>query len=594
MTTVDGSAFGYWDDIVGIAGSVLVAPVWGGWDGTVTAGPQTRSGTATATWGGFDAAIDVGDGVAVAVYDLLGTELQAVVESAKPQYRIELPKGGTASLSLLLDDAAAPSMVNRALVKMTCRGRTEGFRVNGEGVSLAVDGHRWLTFGSMPSLIGCLHDAPVYPQGGLPTSGAIDENAPTTRAFGPMNPRGPWYVPADWVRPLGVLITDSSIREGYPKDLASTSDVYWIAPSPGPEVEQPEGTVVHFRREFSTTAQQPVEFLFTADNYLSLWLDGQEIITPDYNTPFAWKHSYTWSGVLQPGDHVIYARVENARRAGGPNPLGLVGAVFKLDRNGDHAGVLIHTHPAYWWASTVDVGWYAGQILYQLMVESQAAGDAGPSMLSMTFDPYTDSAGVAWSGTRLSKQFNVMTDMLDDVVSMLSQDGIDVTADGRNMTLDAWVRLGADRSGTVAEELGDSGGNLVQYDTKTSGTRANCCAAQLADGRWHTVIDTAGVAALGGKRVWMSVQLGTTSSPEAAEVTMRQMLAETAQPITAATAQPSTLTGTQFLRDYGLGDSITTPGKRGSGTLKQRCFAYNVDGTNDVVKIWPEFIEDPT
>ena len=567
----------------------------GGVDAVIDLDPVTRSGVLTATLGGVAARIAVADDMSVSVYDPSGQVFQAAVVSPSPVYRDVLSGGGVgiATVTMPLDDPAVASITDRSVLKIGFRGDVRGFIVSGEDCDAAVDGVQQLVVSNAPGLLGLLRDGCVYPQGS-----GIEMDSPDTRLYGVMSSRsiGGWYVPG-WAYPEGFLMSDDpTARLGFPKEGGLVaSNPYYIAPAPGPAVSQAEGAVVFYQREFTTTEPKYLEFVFTADNYITLWLDNEELITPDYSDPWTWRRALRESLLLPAGPHRIVAQVENARKTHHNNPLGMAGVVYLANSRGDRVGEFLRTDLTHWTCTAGRPGWFPAQVMLQAFKESQAQGDAGTGYLTPTFTPTHDTNGVPWSTGRNPKwEFNVGMP-LDQLVTdpTISASGASFDVNARSMTFDGYQRQGTDRSATVHFELGDTGGSLVQYTTSQQSTRFTVAVAKLADGFWHTVEDTAGIAAIG--RIVQVVDVGSTSSAEAAVTVMQQMLAQSAQPLVSATAITSSLDGPQMNRAWFKGDTVTTVGHRASGTLRQRVWATNVDGTEDgPPKTWPELVADPT
>jgi hypothetical protein len=565
----------------------VIDATWGGLDVAATVGSTARPGVIDATWGGLVVEA-TSDDIGAAVYAPDGvTWLANVSELIGPKWRDELSKTGAADLALPLTDPAAAHMADRSIVKYAWRGRTRfGALVSAENCSHAVDGQVMLSVNGARGLLALLADGGVLPDGGL------QDDSPATRYVGFMSARAAWYRRSDWVRPVGYRMSnDTTHRVGLPAEMLKDNP-WWIAPPPGPAASQPAGAIVYYRREFTTTAPITLEAVLTGDNALTFYVDGQQLINPNFSTiPFTWRQVYTVQFTLQPGAHVMAAKIENVKGVGG-NPLGLVGNIYLLNNKGERIGLWGQTDLTHWWASSQPVGWFPAQILHQLMLEAQADGTAGPSALHLGFTPLTDSAGVAWSGDRQDIYALDVGKPLDQVASALTESGMDVAVDAQSMTLNAWTRRGHDLSGSVALALGDAGGNLIGFDTSKSSTRATVATAQLQDGTWLTVTDTAGVAAVGRIRVFVS--LGSATSPAAAEATLRQMLATSATPTVTSTADLDPTSGPQLYRAVNLGDSVSTPGHREVGTIKQRVLAVTVDGAADIVKTSLELAVDPT
>jgi hypothetical protein len=566
----------------------VIDATWGGLDVAIDTGPADRTGVIAATWGGLVIEVTA-DEIGAAVYDQDGVTWRANIRKLfAPKWRDEQSKNGNASFSVYLDDPAAQYLTDRAIVKFRWRGGTPfGGRISGEQCTHAVVADQVKLDYSIPGLLSILSDGAVLPDGGL------RKDSPSTRFIGFMSPRAEWYHGPDWVRPQGVpLSADTTVRRNNPPELVASNPMY-IAPPPGPEATQAAGTVAYYRRELpSNPVAETVKLICSGDNYVTVYVDGVMVVSPDYSQPNNWKQAYTPTFVLQPGKHVVAVKVENAARTTGANPLGFVGTAYFLNDAGEQAGVFFKTDTTHWWSSSQPVGWFPAQILHHEVLEAQADGAQGPSTLTLGFTPYIDSDGVPWSGDRIEAYALDVGKPLDQLATALTEFGMDVDVQAEPMVLDARNRRGLDVSATVTLTV-DEGGNLVRYDTSRASTRFNVATAQLQDGTWLTVEDADAIAAMGGK-VRAFVSLGSVTSPTAAAKILQQLLATAASPTVTSTAQLTVGRGPQLYRDVHNGYSVTTMDHREVGTIKQRVLVSVVDGSGPIVKTEVEMAVDPT
>lgn len=517
------------------------------------------------------------------------TSLGALTSARNIQWQDILSQKGSATFEVPLDDSLTSSITDRCVVKFSLYGSVRfACRITSEVVQLAVDGRRWLRFESQPGLLQLLDDAVVLPELGLTSSSAA------SRLFGFMSVDGAWRITANWQAPLGSAWSTDIYRPKYPPDMA-TENPDWIAFDDPEDPTVPHNTYNYFRYEFTVagTDYENFQFTFTADNFLTLYMDGEEIISPDPTHPFGWQTSTTVTAQLAPGDHVLAAKVLNGGPgAPVPGPMGLIGFVFNLDSaTGLTTTELVQTDTVNWIvAKTPMPGWTRAQVLKQLVTEAQTRGSLGPSLLTINFTDTEDTDSVSWADAPDQYEFSVTTTGLADVASQLAESAIDVAVDPVTMELNCWVRKGSDLSGSVALTLGDAGGNLKSHETTKTVTRFTDVYTQLADGSWQVTTDSAGVTAVGG-HVEVGLSVSTSADDTATNLALVQ-LAESAQPLIAATSQPSSLIGAQGYIDYDVGDTITVPAHRNAGTMKARVLAVTVDATGDVISVWPQFVLD--
>jgi hypothetical protein len=269
--------------------------------------------------------------------------------------------------------------------------------------------------------------------------------------------------------------------------------------------------------------------------------------------------------------------------------MGLIGCVFTLNSVGSKTGTLLETDTA--WkvnnGSPTVPGWHRGQVLLALCTEAANRGVLG-AQVNLGFTATHDSAGQPWADTPDDYSFAIYTTNLADIAAQLGESDIDISFDADTMTLHAWNRKGVDRSGTVALTHGKNGGSLMSHDTSSASARFTAVGAQLANGTWREVLDTAGISAYG------RIEVGLTpgNSEQASTNTARAQLVESAQPLLSITASTSSLVGPQPYATYNVGDTITVPGHGGGGTVKARVIAISVDATASPIRAWPELVKD--
>ena len=516
------------------------------------------------------------------LYSRDGATLLATIDDAVVTWQDELSQPGSATVRLPVAQAA--ELADRTILKFTWDGAIRfACRVASETTQLATDNLStlWLDLASQPGLLSMLGDAVVLPEY------SFGRATGSERLFGFMSKRGGWYKDADWSAATGYSFADDTIRTGYPEALAAANPD-WIG-HVSPATPQPVPTSWYFRREFTTDTAVNVSLVFSADNFLTLYLDGQLISSPDPDNNYAYRDVVTMPARLEVGLHVLAAQVTNAN-GGASNPMGLIGVVLTLDSHGTPNGTLIKTDNAWLVNNGAPAvpGWRRAQVLRALLTEAAARGVAAVDALAVGFTDSADSNGEPWSDTPDDFTFPIYTTNLADIASELSETGIDIAVDAATMTLNAWNRKGVDRSATVALRLGKDDGSLTSYETSRESARFTAVGAQRTDGRWTEVLDTAGVAAYG--RIETGLSAGT--SEQSATNLARAQLRESAQPVLSITGETSSLVGPQPFADYELGDTIAAPGHRGVSTVKARVVAISVDGASFPVRCWPELVRD--
>lgn len=520
--------------------------------------------------------------VTVSLWDSLGTTFIADIPDAIVTWQEELSKPGTATVTMPVTHP--PELGVRSILKFAIDGVTRfGCRVVSTKAQSALDNltNNVVTIESQPGLLSMLSDAVVLPEYG------VNRVSGSERIFGFMSKQGyGWYQPSDWSTPVAYPMSTDTLRTGYPPALKSANPS-WIG-AVSPATSQPVPTDWYFRREFTVSAAQNVSIEFTADNFLTLYLDGQQITTPDTANNHAYRDVFAVPTWLSAGSHILAAQVTNAN-GGASNPMGLIGCVYTLNSVGSKTGTLIETDTN--WkvnnGSPSAPGWHRGQVLLALCSEAAARGVLGAGV-NRGFTATHDSAGQPWGDIPDEYSFPIYTTSLADIAAQLGEVDIDISFNAATMTLDAWNRKGVDRSATVALTHGKSGGSLTSYETANTSARFTVVGTQLANGSWREVQDSVGVS------TWGRIEMGLTNanSEQSSVNAARAQLAETVQLLLSITAATSSLVGPQPYTSYALGDTIMVPGHGGGGTLKARAIAISVDATTVPIRSWPELVQD--
>lgn len=549
---------------------------------------------------------------------------------------------GQASFQVPLDDASTALITDRSVVKLAwvrdgqivakfaCRIRAEGSKVK----QLAVDGRRWVRFENMPGCLDFLSDAVVYPEQPLDTTDV------TTRWFGFMSTRDSdaiggedWYVPSEWHTPVGLAWSDTggTFRDKLPKDFRGVdTTAEWIS-SIGTLTTQPEFNFNYYRATLTLDPSEvgsiEAEILYTVDNFLWLYLNGELIANVPPPGRGQWRNGYTVNVHLNAGDNLFAARVQNSRFSlvQGANPIALIMAVRALNADGSinrdlgDNGLIFHTAQgdgvvgvlpggqtdSNWHAhgDNPEPGWRRAQVLHALIMEAKQRvidlEDATPNGLAnlrVGFSGEYDSLGRPWTD-RGQYELDVGTSDLSVIAEKLTERDMDVWMDPDDMSLMAYTRMGADRSGSVRLRYGwdpDQPGTILEAEIDVKGVQYNSILTQLPIIRWLRTDEAGSIEQVGRVEAgFNAAPLGTLGS---GGFVARQLLNEGSAQLSALTVKTSILEGQLPYIDYQLGDTITCPGRRGLAT-SHRALAFNVVGpTKDEPKmqVWAELFQDQT
>lgn len=492
--------------------------------------------------------------VSVAVYEQDGTTLIAAVPRRRNvQWQTELNTPGSGSFELHLDDAvltAHPTLLNAFnVVRFTVGTAVVAAwlieKVDPIPVSTEEKAGRWASV-SGRGVLAVLGNAIVYPEGGLSAT------APDKRSFDFSSEDGAWRVGADWTVPLGVAQgSDPTARAGRPLDWPSpTAEWLW---STDPTLSATAGRN-WFRGDMTLLVDTDVMVYAACDNTMSLRLNGEEIIKPDYGDPFAWREMFTYRAHLEAATHRFSAWVDNMPW-GGANPAGFLLAVYELDSSGEPSSLLFETNPTNFEVHTYGPpapGWHGALILKTLIEEAQARSVAQVDAVTLTFGATADSDSVAWSDIQ-DLQVDVGASLLS-VVDEVVEGGVDLAMD-ETLTLHAWNQRGSDLTGTVTLTPVRGVTGSIEHQGVVNTTLVH-----HVNG-WLEVADSASATANGRRET--SLSLGDAGSPEQAEQTAVSMYEESAQSHRTSTIEITSVAGPQPFIDFTLGDTVTAPGVYG-------------------------------
>lgn len=365
--------------------------------------------------------------------------------------------------------------------------------------------------------------------------------------------KGGWLVASEWRSPVGKLVRKSwrwTYRKrhqpkGWPEKRAQW--LWWK----NPDATQSVNETCYFRSSFTLNAAARVKFWVAGDDTLEFQVDGEVRATTG---PGGWKRSTKFVMHLSAGTHYVAAKVTNTAGSGGnQNRSGFLCAIGRVNGDGDVKQWLRRSNPSAWTVRrqrSAPPGWFAAQILRQLVQEQKGRGCAGHAGITYGFTTATDSAGVPWVG-RQEVSIPVGTLGLD-YVQQLVEAGIDV-AMSPSLVLRAWRSRGVDLSGRVRLNQGTARA-LTEAASQLPSIR-NVAYAKASTG-WSGATD-AGSTASRGRRETM-IALGGSKSPQQTAATVASMLPDLADPPQTLEVKLSGATGVwQPYRDYTVGDWVS-------------------------------------
>jgi hypothetical protein len=365
---------------------------------------------------------------------------------------------------------------------------------------------------------------------------------------------GGWYVASEWKKPIGVKVRDSwrwtYKKRHLPKKWREKKSqwLWWK----NPDTTSVADEICYFIGDPFTLAKAArVEVEVGGDDTLEFQLDGEVRATTG---PGGWKKAAAVILNLSAGTHYPAAKVANtAGSTGNANRSGFICAIGKVNGDGDVVAWIRRTNPETWKIRrqlSAAPGWFAAQILRQLVSEQQARGCAGHGPVTFGFTTAVDSAGVAWAG-RQELSITVGTQALD-YIQQIVETGIDV-AMTPGLTLNAWRSRGADRSGWVRL---DQGGALALEESGSQLPAVkNTPYAKAATG-WVSQTDAGSVAAHGRRETLIS--LGSSQSATQTAASVAAMLPDLANPPQTIEVKLSGAMGKwQPYRDFNVGDWVS-------------------------------------
>jgi hypothetical protein len=364
---------------------------------------------------------------------------------------------------------------------------------------------------------------------------------------------GGWYVASEWHTPVGRRVR-SSWRWTYKKRHLPKKwrdrKAYWVWwRDPDAKNVANETCYILFSFNAPSTGRYRIEL--AGDDTLEFQLDGEIRATTG---PGGWKKSTKVILNLSAGTHYGAAKVTNtAGSSGNQNRSGFICSIARINGDGEVTKWVFRTKPGNCKIRrqlSAAPGWYAAQILRQLVQEQKDRGCAGHSPVTFGFTIAADSAGVGWSG-RQEMSIPVGTQALD-YIQQLVETGIDV-AMTPDLQLNAWRSRGADRSGWVRLNQGTARA-LDEAGTQPPAIR-NAAYARANSG-WVGRSDSASIAAHGRRETMAS--LGDSRSPAQTDASLAAMLPDLADPPQTIEVKISGATGKwQPYRDFNVADWVS-------------------------------------
>lgn len=254
----------------------------------------------------------------VRLYDTDGTTLLAILDKARNvQFQDELSKPGIASFEVPLSDAKTALIQHDMIVKFAWRGRERfGCVIVSESCEVVKDEYRdlWLKFDSQPGIGHLFSRAVVYPEYSLSNGTLPVRTRSNERIFGFMSKEGNWMVNEDWKTPSSVRwIDDTGIYKGYPPIFKNVDPyAYWLSAEGSLYEFRDPGEIHYLRGSFYLPYNAKLYVYVTADNMVTLYVDGELVLDVDRQKPIQWTESKRAYVELDKGYHLFAARTENS------------------------------------------------------------------------------------------------------------------------------------------------------------------------------------------------------------------------------------------------------------------------------------------
>lgn len=450
-------------------------------------------------------------------------------------------------------------------VKVLEDGRVQqAAEIAGETVDMAVNGRLWRVFDNLPGVLDLTRKAVVWPEYG------VDRTYSSTRTFGPMsrlfavNELVGWFRTGDWSSPTDPVRykADTGFRQFKPASL-SFPNPWWIAKN-GPYHREDIGGSQWMRRQFPTYSAMKYQLLATFDDFGEVWLDGEQIIAPDPTQTQQWAELFQVKGKLQPGLHVLAARVRTDKQADDRSPLAFICTLQQLRRNGDvvDGPPIMNTHPRWNTSDVAAIGFRVNHVVRRVLFENQDdySITGGVELIDVAFGIDSDSEGDPWDDDPDTHDADVGATLLDLITGF---DSADWGMDPDRFRLLGWNRKGTDKSATVIIRRGQADiGSLLAGGIDRAGPPPTVLLIQLADTTWKQYEDTAGIAAHG--RIVQAVSAGQVRTDAQAQRLANRVFRENKLAAATYTATLSGLDGPRLFTDFVEGDTIAFEDDTGS------------------------------
>lgn len=364
---------------------------------------------------------------------------------------------------------------------------------------------------------------------------------------------GGWYVASEWKTAVGKLVRKSwrwvFKKRHRPKGWRDRKAewLWWK----NPDATQSVNETCYFAGSFHMASPGRARIQVAGDDTLEFQLDGEVRATTG---PGGWKRATKIVMHLSAGDHYVAGKVTNTAGSGGnQNRSGFICSIARINGDGDVVKWLLRSKPSTFKVRrqrSAPPGWFAAQILRQLVQEQKDRGCAGHSSVTFGFTTTADSSGVAWQG-RQEISIPVGTLALD-YIQQLVETGMDV-AMTPSLVLNAWRTRGADRSGWVRLDQGDA--RPLEESAAQPPAIRNAAYAKAATG-WVGRVDQGSIDARGRRETMIA--LGGSQSPQQTDATIASMLPDLADPPQTYEVKLSGATGNwQPYRDFDVADWVS-------------------------------------
>lgn len=511
------------------------------------------------------------------IFNKTGTTLLDVLsDRMDPKFMEELNGLGSGNFKIPKKSGAlvrTPALLAYGnIVKMTAEGYVAAWVIEKKNQKIVgPKGHSERVWNVSGRGIGVkLADSLVYPEYGLRREAGKD------RYFTFVAANGEWYNAGLWSLAVGVRQdADTTARAKHPSGWpdAAAQWIWWQNPQTS---DTPR--TVYIRKVVTTSTKKKYTFFVTADNKYEFYVDGQQVATGS-----DWKGFQEVTLVLEAGDHVFAARVENGDGAGANNPAGFMMTVKETD-------TVIPTYlsrtDGTWYARREELsplpGWNAGQVMTKLLAEATARGVTTAGAITKTWTSANDSAGVPWPNV-VDRSFEIGTDLLY-VLQQLSETSCDWRM-LHDQSLKMQVQIGVDRTTGSAPVILQPAKNVLDLDYEGDGSGIRTTLLVHNDLALTETSDAPAVAAEGRREGYL--QIPDSQSDNTTNQVVQFALTQRKQAAESVTVEVRSTAGAKPFVDWTLGDWVLAPNDAGVMT-KYRVRAITVGEQNGKIVYVPE------